>query len=283
MKQFTKVELREKLKKLSVPPPGIAYLLNMFGDENLSHTQLANIIQQYPTIAVKLIALANSAWSSPVNAVESLEDACARLGQKVVRSISISLAISTPFNSSRCQAFDVERYLCSSMLTAEVSGKLATLTGYIEPQIACTGGLLHNLGLLLLADLMPEATHTAIVVKQNDPDLSINEVLNHCCGIGYDEAGRLLGEALDLPSSLVNVLANHRLTKQIGENPGLVGIVNLGREMVASHYRNEFYTPQQFSMPEFDINSDDQASIFAQLENAYPRTREMVSTLTGVH
>ncbi len=63
--------LRIKLntKRIPVLPPGSTYLMQSMMDESLNFRQLAGIVERYPSIAARLIALANSVWSSPVSPI----------------------------------------------------------------------------------------------------------------------------------------------------------------------------------------------------------------------
>ena len=135
----------DKLQQLSfkhipVLPPGAPYLLKALTDESLSFVELAAVIERYPTIAARLISLSNSAWSSPVSEITSVEMACSRLGFDVVRSASIALAVSAPFDTSRCQAFDTRFFWCTSLLAADgVAGLVkASKAGDIEHSYAGT-------------------------------------------------------------------------------------------------------------------------------------------------
>ncbi len=146
-----------QLSALQLPslPAGAPYLLKSLTNENIDFAELASVVEKFPGIAGKLISLVNSAWSAPATEVTSLEDTCSRLGLGVVRSTSIALAVAAPFNSTRCPSFDLEYYWCSVLLAADAASRLAGVSSSIrdfEPATARAAGLLHNLGLLWLAD-----------------------------------------------------------------------------------------------------------------------------------
>ncbi len=105
--------------QLPVLPSGVPYLLQTLMDENIDNNKLKAVIGRFPSIAARLLCLANSAWAAPPVPVTSLDMACARLGLNIVRSVSIALAISSPFNPARCPAFDAERYWCTALLVAD--------------------------------------------------------------------------------------------------------------------------------------------------------------------
>ena len=58
-------------KQVPVIPPGMLHLLNSLTSENLGFVELARVIERYPSIAGRLISLANSAWSAPVSSITS--------------------------------------------------------------------------------------------------------------------------------------------------------------------------------------------------------------------
>ena len=55
-------------------------ILKALSSDDLNFRQLSQIISKYPSIAARLIFLANSAWAAPRVPIEDLESACARLG-----------------------------------------------------------------------------------------------------------------------------------------------------------------------------------------------------------
>jgi HD-like signal output (HDOD) protein len=202
-------------KQIPVLPPGITYLMQSMMDESLNFHQLAQIVERFPSIAARLIGLANSVWSSPVNPISSLEMACSRLGFSVVRSTSIALAVASPFDPSRCPAFDTEDFWCHSLLVADTANWLAQAANdeaTLPPQTARAAGLLHDLGLLWLVDQLPKASNQALLQHRNNPAVSLDQALLNITGINLGEVGRHLAEAWNLPESL-RVAMSHRTAK----------------------------------------------------------------------
>ncbi len=211
-----KIDLkREILLKTPAPvlPDGLSRLLQAFEADHIDHLKLAEIIADYPSIAGRLLFLANSAWISPRVPIENLQTACARLGFSMVRNVSISLCIVSPFNTfKKCPAFDIEYFWCSALLTAEGSAMLASAlppaTDLNIPTLH-TAGLLHNLGLLWLAGNWPEEISQALRLAREDDSLSTVEALHAVIGTDYCETGGKLGRAWKLPEVLVSAMENH--------------------------------------------------------------------------
>lgn len=199
--------------RIPVLPNSALQLIKALTSEDIGFRELSNVVNQHPSIAARLLALANSAWAAPVVPVLTVENACSRLGLNVVRSVSLGLAVIAPFNTANCPAFDLKRFWASSMLVAEGSGLLAAgVSGYEKNsmfhQTAQTAGLLHNLGLLCLADVMPKETHEAFQAVSHD-HLTIMDALRLKAKTDYCEIGSLVGNAWGLPKVFVVAMGHH--------------------------------------------------------------------------
>lgn len=192
--------------RLPVLPSNTPYLLKVLSNDQLDFRELAEVIEQFPTIAGRLIALANSAWSSPVETIASVEQACARLGLAVVRSTSLALAVAAAFDPSRCPEFDAERYWSDALLCAEAASRICSLgrrVDPLEPAAARAGGLLHNLGVLWIADRLPQEFGQAIQrIQASGRELLLQQALQDLLGFDQADAGALLALKWGLPSEL---------------------------------------------------------------------------------
>ncbi|MEN8167626.1 MAG: HDOD domain-containing protein [Pseudomonadota bacterium] len=209
---------RIKTNQLPALPSDVTYLVESMLDDSIDFRQLAQVIERFPSIAARLIALANSAWSAPVNPINSLDMACARLGFGVVRSTCIALAVASSFDSTRCPAFNPETFWCHALLLADASTWLAQAAPMqIRPssQITRTAGLLHKLGLLWLADQLPDETHQAIVKKQNDPNTTLKQALQGLIGIDYLDVGAVLAKAWKMPEPLVTAMSRDSISDEM--------------------------------------------------------------------
>ena len=195
------------MDRVPVLPPGAPFLLEALHDDDLSFTAIARAIERVPSVAARLLALANSAWSSPASPVTSIEVACARLGLRVVRTASIALAVSQPFNPARCPAFIAATFWTTALLNAEAASWLAQQFLPPAQSTVRTAGLLANLGLVWLAEALPAETALALDTADRIAPGSTDRCLAERCGLGYVEAGTLLAEAWRLPENLRDAIA----------------------------------------------------------------------------
>jgi len=198
----------ENNQGLPVLPPDISSLLQTLNDDNIGYTQLAEDLEKFPSIVIKIVATANSAWASPVNPITTLRDSCARIGVQAVRSISLALSIAEVFDPSRCRSFDSKTFWISALLTAEAAHICAKENPELSPDTARLAGLLHNIGLLWLAAQKPLETESVISLKQRGEIASISEGLTEQLGINLYTAGSYLAMHIDLPEIICKAIAS---------------------------------------------------------------------------
>ena len=278
--------LRQKIvdcKAIPNLPKQAHRLLRAFNNEDLDYRDLTKIIADHPTIAARLIALANSAWASPATPVNSLERACVNLGLTVVRSVSIGLALISPFKISACPAFDIRRFWVSSKLVADGAVLLASvLPNLPQPayiQTLYTGGLLHNIGLICLADLLPKETHQALLSVSSTPDLTVNQALYRLIQTDFCEVGGLFAETWGLPEDLVAIIKFHQAADYQIDNWQAIGLVGYSAAMVGALFDNQAELPSFIPAEKLGISPADQQQVFEKLKPLFLDTSELAKAL----
>lgn len=272
---------RLDFKRIPVLPPGAPYLLESLMDDSIGFSELSAVIERYPSIAARLIALANSAWSSPISEITSLETSVTRLGLDIVRSTGIALAVSSPFNPDRCPGFDSKYFWTTALLAADGAAWLATCceSNRTEPPTARAAGLIHNLGLLWLADQLPEQLQHAIRLVHDDDKLHLADALLYLIGFDYCEVGRQLGQAWKLPENLVNAMAHHTdedLQQHTGESAGLVGITVT---MLSAMQRHRPWAVPQSRLAHVGVSPADATDVYDRLTGQLDEIQQLAEIL----
>jgi len=274
----------DKLSSLQLPtlPAGTPFLLKSLTNETIDFIELAAIVEKFPSIAGKLISLANSAWSAPAAEVTSLEASCSRLGFRVVKSTSIALAIASPFNPSSCVSFDPEYFWCSALLTADAAFRLASLSSSsndIEPSTARAAGLLHNLSVLWLVDKLPiEVDQALIMVKKNQAE-SLQQALLHVLGFDQMQAGERLGRSWDLPEPLIEAMAHYPETSYRGTQNVIVSTVGLAVNLVSTVLKGAPCLDKDIRLASLGITEENLSKVFEELKELLVKTRVIAKVL----
>jgi HD-like signal output (HDOD) protein len=277
--------IRLNARRIPVLPHGSIHLMQSMMDESLNFRQLANIIERFPSIASRLIALSNSVWSSPVSPISSLEQACSRLGFGVVRSTSIALSVSSPFDSTLCPSFDAQRFWCHLMLVADTSTWLAlALPGQesLSPLTARAAGLLHDLGLLWLVDQLPDETHQALSRCRENPKLSLSQTLTESIGIDYAAAGRILAETWKLPEPLIAGILHNSTGVHDKAYWQIAYVVNLADCLVSAMATETPCPVADSHLEKLGIRHEHVGNVMHLLYQQKGRTQELASLLFGM-
>lgn len=263
-------------------PTHVFRLIQAFSKEDLDYRELTKIIEDHPVIAARLIALANSAWAAPAIPVNSIERACLNLGLMIVRSVSIGFALISSFNISSCPAFDIRRFWITSKLVADGARLLASCMP-TQPssflQTVYTAGLLHNLGLLCLADIMPKETQEALLSINKMPDQPLNEALYQKTETDYCEIGGLFAEIWGLPQDLTTVIKHHRDENYQGPYKENTLLIRNAAHMVGALFRDQQTLPPQTTLDKLGISHSDQQLTFDKMQLMFLETSELAKTL----
>jgi HD-like signal output (HDOD) protein len=251
---------------LPVLSPGLPYLLSALGDEEIDLEALATAVRCFPSITGRLVALANSAWVSPKRPIISLPDACSLLGLRMVRCVSFALAVARPFDPGSCPGFDVERYWCSALLTAEGA---ALLSEYLDDECdvdtAHTAGLLHNLGLMWLADSWPQETALAFRIATSDDNCGLAQALYAATGNDYCEAGGRLSEAWQLPEALTIAIRYHRTPTYRGPDWQFAAVCGNAAGMSSRLWRGQDWVQEDVECDALGLSPTVMQSVFQKL------------------
>ncbi len=259
-------------------------LLKAITDANVNYQQLAEIIKQFPEIYTRLIFLANSAWCAPAKPISSIEQACSMLGYSIVKSISFGVSISSSFDSNKCPSFKANHYWTTSIL---VSNGVSLLASRLPNKINCLGfeqtgqsaGILHNIGLLWLADNLPKETDKALKAIEAEPSLTINEALLQYTGTDYCEVGGWLSSQLGFPEVLTIAISHHRdrdYHESFWETALLVGST---AAMVTALHKQSDEAPENNQLETLGISYSAQQIVFKQLSSNYVKTQELANIM----
>ena len=261
-------------------------LLKTIANADINTRQLADTVKQFPEISTRLIFLANSAWSAPSKPINSVKDACSLLGHSIVKSISFGVSIASSFDTRKCPSFKADLFWFTSMMVGQGARLLASKLSDNIPiednnfeETVQTAGILHNIGLLWLADNLPKETDEALKKIATNPSVSMNEALLQYTGTDYCEVGGWLSTQLGFPSVLIIGIKNHldsHYQESFWEAALLVGSA---KTMVTKLHNQNGEIPENTRLEELGLDSSAQQVVFQQLSKESKKTRELAKLL----
>ncbi len=214
----------------TLPPlPYVAHQIMLAVNEQEPNTgDIASLLAKEPGLCARIIAMANSVFFRHRNPIYAIDEAIARLGLNRVRVLVASLLLANQFDASRCRPFRPARYWQHALVSAFAAMRLSRHVPVEEgSEAAYLGGLLHNIGLLLLVHALPEEMASVLRLAGQRPELSLRVLCQSRIGCDQYEAGALLLREWNLPAPLVQVAAHCREPDYKGPYARLVSVVRV--------------------------------------------------------
>jgi HD-like signal output (HDOD) protein len=142
-----------EITELPALPEILVRVQRLVNSEEGNATILAKIIQQDPSLAVKVLKVANSAFFCPANQrISSLQLAIARIGFNEIRSIIMAITLIKQF-SKKSNVLDYKQFwrhsLASAYFSQTIINALPAKYSSEERQICFLSSLLHDIGILV--------------------------------------------------------------------------------------------------------------------------------------
>lgn len=272
-------------RKVSLATLGASNLLKSLNNDNLDFIQLAAVLERFPSVAIRIISLANSAWSKPIKPITTLDAACSRLGTNTVKSVSIALAVSAPFNTALCPSFRPDYFWTNTMLVAEAavlltpfindSASKAMLPKPLDASTAKMAALLHNLGLLFLIHNYHEISEQVLVRHNGGGAQSLNSGFFDVLGIKATDAGKVLGVELALPTVLSAAMSEYDNVSYDQEDWQVVAVVSLAIRLVGVVNKKYEFDPDEIRFG--DVMNE---STLSELVNNLTKAQKSISEIT---
>lgn len=170
-------------------------------------SEFAQLVAQDPALTTRLLKLVNSAYFGCSGRVDTISRAVNLVGIAELRNITLAMAALEVFGGFEHEHFDLLGYWRHSVYTALTARCLARRAGVLHAERLFTAGLLHDIGRLLIFNLLPESA--ARIRQCTDQGMDACEAERAELGFDHAEAGSALLELWRLPKELCITVALH--------------------------------------------------------------------------
>lgn len=241
----------QQLYKLPAMPTVANRVMALMHDDDATAAQLAKEIEQDPALTAQVLRVAASALYHYQGELDSVETAIVRvLGMEAVSNMVVGLAIGHSFAPRLSGPLGIEAFWKHAIYNANYSQLLAryllkqqkSTTHALNPSKAYLSGLLHNIGIMLLAELFQPEFFLLNRMVQSNPDVSLPALEKKllCMGQaqkiiqrGHAGLGQCLMRYWQMPDYLSTVAAMHHCPNYQGSDAIYVWIVQLVNHLLA--------------------------------------------------
>ena len=203
----SKDELINKAGDLKVLPFVARKALDILNNENCSIEDLSTVIEKDQTIAARILKISNSALYGLRREVTSLQNALLILGFKTLRSI-----VLTATTRSLYKKFGMtEKIIWDHSVGAAIAAKLISRgLGSEVTDMAFVGGLMHDLGKVVMNNETPEA-YSEVMMKMYNEGIGSIAAEKDVYGYDHTDVGAGVTGKWKFAAPLVTVLKEHHL------------------------------------------------------------------------
>ena len=195
-------------QKIPPLPSSILELLQKLANPESSVQDIGQIIERDQALSAMILKQVNSAYYGLPRKVYSLRQAVALLGINEIRHLALRLSLRKTLLSEEDLFLHALKVATLSELRSDE----------IDPSLAYTAGLLHDIGKLVLKITFKESYQRLRGRGLWGPALQQAE--RELFHLDHAEAGGLLAEFWQLPPVLVEAIKNHHLSQE-----GVAGLV----------------------------------------------------------
>lgn len=198
----------------------VTKVMQMVQKQDVAIPDLAKEISNDPGLTTEVIKLSNSAYYRAAKPIKTVQESLMTLGIKTVKDI-ILLTAARGILKKDLKGYQVEAEdnWIHSLTVAELSKRICEQKKLkVGSDLAFTGGLLHNIGKVILADFFP----TVIVNLREElkaHSSSFEELERKHFGYSHEETGAKLLEKWNFPKELVHVALNYGHPEDENEFP----------------------------------------------------------------
>jgi len=214
-------------------PDVVHRILEITGDPLSSTRQLTHLIERDPALAGNLLKLVNSAYFGFSRRIYQVHDAVVLVGYSTIRGLALGTSVITTLKTG--SNLDARRFWEHSLATAIGTDLVARELGHEKAEMAFIAGLLHDVGVLVMALALPDRRWPPAGPEGADP-LALEAA---AYGMTHAAAGGAVSRKWRFPPELTRAIEEHHVESHgdIGSVGDLARLVFLAEWLVEGQHR----------------------------------------------
>lgn len=199
------------MDKLPSAPEVAQKMLVLVNNDEVDFRKLGAMIQKDPSLAARLLRIANSALFAARSKVSSVDQAVMMLGAKRVRELVLGLSVWGALDPKSVNGKRYRKQLWTHAATVAGAARVLAGKGGIDAGEVFSAGLLHDIGKLVLGLRLGD-TYWCMLDEAIAGGRTADDVEMEAFGCHHGLVGGWLLQLWRLPPSLVDAVALHHET-----------------------------------------------------------------------
>jgi len=189
-------------------PTDYTHIVGLLNQPNSSSHQLAELISKDASLTVRLLRLVNSPFYGFSGKIDSVSRAVSILGTNELSVLTLGITVIKQFKNIPSDLFNMDSFWRHSIRCGLFSKVLADHLGEKDAEKYFIGGLLHDIGRLILLSRMP-AQYSAVIVRAREQRLPVYRAEQDCLQTDHSIVGKMLAEKWRLSPALIRMIGSH--------------------------------------------------------------------------
>ncbi|MHC4473385.1 MAG: HDOD domain-containing protein, partial [Planctomycetota bacterium] len=281
--------IAKRIDSIPTLPLALAALSAATEGEERSASEVARLVESDPALTAKVLKVINSPFYGLSCKISTLAHAIAMLGVPAIRKLAAGIA-SFGEVQSEAAALDKPRFWQHSLAVATAARTIAKEVGYDLPEEAFIGGLLHDVGKLVIDVYAPDE-YTRLLEDAGDDPTEMAAAERRALEMDHAQVGSLVAEQWNLPKVLKAAIQfHHEAPDRLGGAPGkhreLVGIVGSADRLCWAHGlgpegNGSGPTDPQSVVEGSGLSKEQVQRVLEEIEREFARTAESLGLEPG--
>jgi putative nucleotidyltransferase with HDIG domain len=212
-------KLERLVEKMPTFPQSVHRIIAICSDINFSTKELISVIEHDPIITLKILKLVNSAYFGLSKKITSIKHSVVYIGANTIKNVAMAITTIGILPKKEQAGIERNKFLMHCLTTAALAKLIAREKGVPEAELTdyFIAGLLHDIGVILAAQLVKDEYRTVIELV-NKHSIPLHEAEREVLGFDHAEMSAILVEKWKFPENLINCIRNHHRLHEI-ENP----------------------------------------------------------------
>lgn len=250
-------------------------ITKVINDPKSSAFQLAEVISKDAGLSAKLLRIANSAFYGLPSKVDSVRRAITLIGINEISTLATGVLAIRFFKGIPQKLIDMKSFWFHSLACGTLAGILARNKTGLSEERFFVGGLLHDIGRLIISTAMPQHTMKALI-ESRKRQVPLNKIEKEIFGYDHATVAALLLKKWGLPAALESMVKFHHEPAN-ASNPLDASVIHFANIMSIA---NQFGDSGEIFVPPLNYNAWEQMSASpSALATAISQTERIVKEI----
>lgn len=185
----------------------------MLDEPSVTAAELGNVISQDTSLTARLLKVVNSSYYGFEAKIETVSRAVTVVGLRELRGLVIASSAVEGFSDIPDEVLNKVRFWRHSLYCGVIARLLAEKCNVLHSERLFVAGLLHDIGMLIVAQRLPYET-LMIALKAKSSQTSVLELEESFLGFNHTEVGAELMQSWSMPETLFEAVAYHHTPKK---------------------------------------------------------------------